>query len=1685
MLQFYTKRTRTKRFGLKQMLTAGLVVMLLAAPFNVTAASGGMPGNKEQLSLVEQFDFEHDTGGFVSGSAAVASENGVLKATGSGSGNRSAAYQYAAPVNAAEVQYTFDWKPEDVTTAANSSELLWRDANEKPLFRIVKQGGENGGIYYGAGSTGTDLSSLSQALASHSQADWLTVEVYFDFAAEQIHLRLYDKQTELLLIDSGAISLSSVDYINQIGSVMLNGNRSSGQSLQFTMYIDDFKTMASKAPAPEQLPQAVAEIVTEYAGNQAVPLNQALEDVVSILPPTVDIRLANGALRTGIPLIWSSDDYNAAAPGSYAFKGELELSALSRVINPNDIAAQVTITVEAGAAMPEKPGYVTALYTDFGDQGALVPAYWGFTTANATLSLHTEQLAGNSSSKLHFNITDQSGGRVASRNFAQAYMGEEVVLEFDWYPGKVNDKGSNPNENGGELRITNSSNQTIFTLNHTNNAPLSYYIGNGEQRAATAIVEPEAWYHTVLVFDYVHNEIRLSLSNDSLGVHEEISLSMDGLSMDTKLGGMRLGGVRTSGNNLTWDTYLDNVALYVSPLSDHAITLVDQLPYHRIYVGQATDELASIGLPDEVEVTLADGSKALAAITAWEEVDPWNASAAGVYEFRGVLDDDNDYENPFNKTALLYVYNRLEPLSQARNTEWLDRGVIALSADDGIFVSWRLLADEYNDGVAFYLYRNGTLLNDTPLLTTNYVDTQGKPGDQYTVATVRNGRAVQDGSATALETDYLAIPLQKPEGGETATGSYTYSANDASVGDLDGDGEYEIIVKWYPSNAIDSSQSGMTGPTIFDAYKLDGTLLWRMNMGLNLTSGAHYHQFIVADLDGDGRSEFLIKTADATTVYGATEGQFDESKVISVIGNAEDNGRWVNESGKVFDGPEYISVFEGLTGKEIDTIDYVFALGDVASWGDSFHNRSDRFLAGLAYLDGKKPSVVYGRGYYERTTFAAYSLVDGKLITEWTFDSAAQGRGGGLGYHSLATGDVDNDGFDEIIAGSLVLDEDGSILYMMDGNKGRERGSHGDAMHVGAFDPDREGLHFIGVHEDPAVASLEFHDGATGETIMSFYGSVDAGRGLAANITTAPGYEFWGTAPDEVEKGGGIYNVQNKVVADSHRAAGLSVNFALYWDGDLLHELLDHTSITKYNEHTQRAELLRAFEGVASNNGTKATPTLQADILGDWREEVVLPAADSSELRIYSTTIPTEYRLYTLMHDTVYRMGIAWQNVAYNQPPHLGFYLGEDIREQVLAGELTAPSVSYTNPPRTTTPEVTAPIVVPPVEDAGVDLSIRGDVDESTDRVRAAISDQQWSELLRKQTATKAASMVIEIASQGKAYEIALPDALLRAGKLGFELVLVTAAGTVTLPADALTAYSFAADEQVELLLSRAQTDLTLETTISLTSNGKRLAWSKAASPITLALPYELTSSQDARFLNVWQLDEQGNRTLIPRSSYNAESKQIIFQARQMASFIVEYRAASFSDISQLAWARQEIELLAAKGIIQGISQTSFQPHAPITRADYIVLLTRMLQLQQAGNTDNRASFNDVSSEAYYYEAVSLAQALGIVQGDGASFRPSASISRQDMMVMTLRALQLLDLLDTGADEHDRQLERFTDHKLVAAYAQTAAAKLIEAGIIQGSTGGKLEPQRAMTRAEAAVLLHRIYELIYSTAKKN
>ena len=411
--------------------------------------------------------------------------------------------------------------------------------------------------------------------------------------------------------------------------------------------------------------------------------------------------------------------------------------------------------------------------------------------------------------------------------------------------------------------------------------------------------------------------------------------------------------------------------------------------------------------------------------------------------------------------------------------EDLDRGLLAVKVNNGVFVSWRLLGTE-----------------DLSIGCTNYLDTGGSSNSTYYVRAVVNGsEQPQSPSVNVWNKNYLSIPLQKPAGGTTPDGvSYTYDANDASAADLDGDGQYEIILKWDPSNAKDNANDGYTGNVYIDAYKLDGSRMWRIDLGRNIRAGAHYTQFMVYDLDGDGKAELACKTADGT-----------KDGVGNVIGNA--NADYRNSAGRILSGPEYLTIFDGNTGATLTTTNYDPPRGNVSDWGDNYGNRCDRFLACIAYLDGERPSLVMARGYYTRTVLVAYNWRNGQLTKLWTFDSnKGYSSYAGQGNHNLSVADVDNDGKDEIIYGACAIDHNGAGLYTTGLG-------HGDAMHVSDFLPNRPGLEVWAVHESSAgysVAGGELRDAGTGQLIFGIPTSGDTGRGLAADIDPRySGAEFW------------------------------------------------------------------------------------------------------------------------------------------------------------------------------------------------------------------------------------------------------------------------------------------------------------------------------------------------------------------------------------------------------------------------------------------------------------------------------------------------------------------------------------------------------------------------------------------------
>ncbi|MFI0445606.1 rhamnogalacturonan lyase [Actinomadura sp. 6N118] len=556
----------------------------------------------------------------------------------------------------------------------------------------------------------------------------------------------------------------------------------------------------------------------------------------------------------------------------------------------------------------------------------------------------------------------------------------------------------------------------------------------------------------------------------------------------------------------------------------------------------------------------------------------------------------------------------------ARQVEDLNRGLISVRSGTGNYVGWRLLGTDAA-GTTFNLYRGSTRVASVTG-STNYFDA-GAPADAaYTVRPVAGGA---EGAASEPSLRFgdgtLDVPIQPP--------SSTYNANDASVGDLDGDGRQEIVLKWDPANAKDNSQSGVTDPVYIDAYRLNGTRLWRINLGRNIRAGAHYTQFQVYDYDGDGKAEVAMKTADGT-VDGTGK----------VIGNASADHR--NSGGYILAGPEFLTMFNGQTGAAMQTVDYVPARGNVGSWGDTYGNRVDRFLAGTAYLDGSRPSLIMARGYYTRSVIAAWDWRDGRFTRRWTFDtSSSTNAGKGYDGQGLTVGDVDGDGRDEIVYGAMAVDDNGNGLWTT-------KLGHGDAAHLGDFDPARPGLEYFKVSESSSKPSSWYADARTGQVLWSTPTGGDNGRGVGGDIWTGRvGGEFWSAADGNLRS----------VTGNNAGRKPSSMNFLAWWDADPVRELLDRTQIDKYGPDGDTR--LLTGSGVASNNGTKATPALSGDLFGDWREEVIWRTTDNTRLRIHTSRAVTDRKIYTLQHDTQYRVALAWQNTGYNQPPHPSFFIGD------------------------------------------------------------------------------------------------------------------------------------------------------------------------------------------------------------------------------------------------------------------------------------------------------------------------------------------------------------------------------------------------------------------------------------------
>ena len=603
-----------------------------------------------------------------------------------------------------------------------------------------------------------------------------------------------------------------------------------------------------------------------------------------------------------------------------------------------------------------------------------------------------------------------------------------------------------------------------------------------------------------------------------------------------------------------------------------------------------------------------------------------------------------------------------------RFTDKLDRGLVAVKTTKGVYCSWRIQADEYYD-VKYNLYRDGTKVNAEPLDVSNFTDTSGSESSQYTVKAVLNGVEQQASkAATVFKSNYKEIKIK-----HDASLKATYEPNDACCADVDGDGEVEILMKFnnkeegeqlYPKNGPTINGVETKEYSMLACLKQDGTVLWWVNCGPNMGDFQNNEQNIVGyDWDMDGKAEVVMRLEEGSTVHMA------DGTTYTIGADGKNGTSWKNyrepkASGSVewftHYGKEFLWYCEGATGKPYQCIDFPLKRledGETdlkAAWGDGYGHRSSKYFFGAPYLDGKHPSIFLGRGIYTRHKFIAYD-VDPKthdLKVRWKWTNNQPGSPWyGQGYHNYIVADVDWDGRDEIVWGSMVIDDNGKGLSTTGLG-------HGDAQHIGDFNPYIHGQEMFACNEDNP--SNNYRDATTSKIYYRKTDTNDDGRCLAGN--------FYNDFPGAV--GHSAHDTPISTVTNDHvslNTNGLSMNFRIYWDGDLLEECFNNTEVTKPGVGT-----IATFLGAYSNNGTKATPCYQGDIFGDWREEVIERTADNN-IRIYTTDVPTKWRNYSLWYDHQYRNGMVWQPCGYNQPPHVSYFLGE------LEGITIAP------PPLTTT----------------------------------------------------------------------------------------------------------------------------------------------------------------------------------------------------------------------------------------------------------------------------------------------------------------------------------------------------------------------------------------------------------------
>ena len=623
-----------------------------------------------------------------------------------------------------------------------------------------------------------------------------------------------------------------------------------------------------------------------------------------------------------------------------------------------------------------------------------------------------------------------------------------------------------------------------------------------------------------------------------------------------------------------------------------------------------------------------------------------------------------------------------------RQFENLSRGLVAVPGENGTLVSWRFLGTDSNS-LTYNLYCSGEKLNDKPITTTNFFHTGASTNAEHTFKEVENGEETGvEYTTTAWDKNYIGFKVTEREG---------YNIDDGAVADLDGDGEYEILLRRVPSMDVNTR----TSYPVIEAYKTDGTHMWTIDIGPNEINEVDIN-FLAYDMDGDGKAEVIMRSFEGTTDgKGNTTGDTNGDGITD-YSKSESNLAIFKDRQYIVSTPEFLSIYDGETAEETDRTDLKPSKEPLSDWSYRYSDtgrltkRASHYLFGLAYLDGVTPSVVMVRGAWDNVRAAAWHIEDGKFKEDWVHNTENKDDVNsiwGACNHNLVTVDVDFDGKDEILSGPMAIDHDGSEMYAVkvyDNDGNAQKLAHGDAFDVAKTDPDFNGYMAWACHEtSQLMANIEYHDARTGEVQWGYSKNKDTGRSRSADIDpTHKGFEVWGstaTIPANIS-GENIADTWNgfkfrKIDGTVDSDATIPMNFKVYWDGDLLSELLDGTTVSKYNWEDKSVDVLMTADDCASNSGTKAVPCISADLFGDWREEIVWKTADEKEIRIYSTSIPTSYKLNTLMHDSYYRASVAVQNNHYNQPPNLSYYLGaETTKVPMFEGYVIKDGKKITNP---------------------------------------------------------------------------------------------------------------------------------------------------------------------------------------------------------------------------------------------------------------------------------------------------------------------------------------------------------------------------------------------------------------------